>query len=461
MENYELALTISEEHKNLNAIASIHQSISKLHLTITDSILTLGAIDKKYHLNKALEMGEKGFKLATQLNSITLQNSIAEVLQKVYKKMNLFPQAIKYAEIYISTNDSLFQESKTRIIAEMDLKYKSRNNQLEIEKLAKDGELQQTKINKQRIILYFLIGVSILIFTFLLLLLRFLKQKKTASLEIVSQRDEIINQHDKLVEQSILIKDSINYAKRLQEGIFPSNQYLDRLFKDYFILLKPKDIVSGDFYWATRMNEFVIIAVADCTGHGVPGALMSMLATSNLNEIVRHQAIKNAAKILDTLRSLIIDALNQKGNPEEQKDGLDIALCVINVKTLEMQYAGAFLPCLIVKNSTKELIKINGDRMPIGIHPEMGSFTNQMMQLEKGDAIYLMSDGYQDQFGGPKNHKFLPKRTHDLLLENSDQSMVKQRETLIKTHENWINNAGITYDQTDDITIFGFKVDFH
>ncbi len=458
--SYEKALSYAIETDDMNAESSIYSYLSGLYLAMSNDP-KLSSTDKEYNLKKVLEYGEKGFETALILKSFSLQNSLAKSMQLANTKLKRYDEALKYAQIYIATNDSIYQENKIRVTAELELKYKSKNDQLEIEKLAKDSELQQSKINKQNIILAFLIGVFVLILIFLFLVLRLFRQKRKASLEIETQRDEILQQHEVLVNQSTLITDSFNYAKRLQQGIFPSTQYLNRVLgQHHFTLLKPKDIVSGDFYWATRMNEFLIVAVADCTGHGVPGALMSMLATSNLNEIVRHQAVKNAAKILDALRDLIIDALNQKGNFEEQKDGLDIALCVINTKTLEMQYSGAFLPCIIIKNSNKELVKINGDRMPIGLHPEMTNFTNHLTKLEKGDFIYLMSDGYQDQFGGSKNSKFLPKRTCDLLLSIQSKSMDEQKEILDQTIEDWKNYEGTVYEQTDDITVLGFKVDF-
>lgn len=464
--SYQKALSIANEIEDLNAIASIYSYMANLHISMADDP-SYKNLDDAYNLKKVLEYGDKGYKLALVLKSFSLQNSIAKCMQKANAKLGNFEEALKYADIFIATNDSIFQENKIRVTAELELKYKSKNSQLEIEKLAKDSELQQSKINKQKIVLYFLIGVSILIFTFLILLLRLFKQKKNANLAIISQRDEIVTQHEKLVyqnklmqEQSNLITDSINYAKRIQQVIYPSHDYLTELLGEHFVLLKAKDIVSGDFYWATRVNDYVIVAVADCTGHGVPGALMSMLGMSNLNEIVRQRAINNAAQILELLRSLIIEALNQKGDTEEQKDGLDIALCVINVKTLEMQYSGAYLPCIIMKNETKELIKLSGNNMPIGIHPEMKNFDNQIVQLEKGDTIYLMSDGYQDQFGGPNNRKYLPKNVMKVLSKISDHSMEKQKEVLQTTIENWMNNNGTNYEQTDDITVLGFKIDF-
>lgn len=464
--SYDKGLQLAYEVDDLNGVASIYSYMSNLHLTIINDVHQ-NNVDREYHLKKVLEYGEKGYQLALTLKSFSLQNSIAKCLQQANTKLKRYNEALKYAEIYIATNDSIYQRNKIRVTAELELKYKSKNDQLEIEKLAKDSELQQSEIYKQKFVLYFLIGVSVLILSFLVLLLRLFKDKKIANLAIISQRDEIVKQHEKMVyqnqlmlEQSTMITDSINYAKRIQQVIYPSDDFLSDLLGEHFVLLKPKDIVSGDFFWATRINEFVIVAVADCTGHGVPGALMSMLGISNLNEIVRQKAISNAAQVLELLRALIIESLNQKGGTEEQKDGLDIALCVINVHTLELQFSGAYLPCIIIKNNTHELIKLNGNNMPIGIHPEMKKFDNQIIQLEKGDIIYLMSDGFQDQFGGPNNRKFLPKNVMKTFSKIKDLSMSEQKQILNETIEDWKNNYGIKYEQTDDITILGFKVEF-
>jgi serine phosphatase RsbU (regulator of sigma subunit) len=459
MTHFKNALDLSVKIEDINAVASIHLYLAQLYLTLVDST-SLTKTEKRSTLMKALRYGEQGLVYAQTLKSFTLQHGIANCLLKANEKLDRPREALHYAQLIITTNDSVFHESKIRISEELESKYTAKNNRLQIEKLGKDSELQQAKINRQKIVLIFFIGASLLIFLFLLLLLRLFKLKKNATISITSQRDEIIRQNERMSEQARLITDSINYAKRIQQVIFPSSQTLKEILGEHFVLLKAKDIVSGDFYWATRVEDYLIIALADCTGHGVPGALMSMLGMANLNEIVRQKSGNNAAKILNSLRDLIIKALNQRGDSEEQKDGMDLALCVINTHTLEMQFSGAYLSCLLFKNNSTDFLKIEGDPMPIGIHPQMKLFTNKMVPLEKGDTLYLMSDGFQDQFGGPKNRKFLSKNITKLLSSLQNLPLSTQKQRIDETIENWKKQPTVSYEQTDDITILGFKVNF-
>ncbi len=287
------------------------------------------------------------------------------------------------------------------------------------------------------------------------------------TVEIRKQKDEIESQRDKIIEIHSELKDSINYAQRIQQAVLPSHNYLNKILNDYFILFKPKDIVSGDFYWATKINEYVIITAADCTGHGVPGAFMSMLGTSFLNEIVKNSKIITANKILYQLRESIISALQQKGEEGEQKDGMDISLCCINTKTYEIQWAGANNPIYVITknsqitslqpimiNNNYKLYEIKPDKMPISIYSRMDNFTIHKIQLEKNDQLYMFSDGFADQFGGPKGKKFKYKPFKRLLLENAHKPMNEQKEILNTAFNNWKTN----FEQIDDVIVIGIKL---
>ena len=314
--------------------------------------------------------------------------------------------------------------------------------------------------------------------------LRLEKIIRARTAEIRKQRDEIETQRNTVTKQKEHIEeihkevtDSINYAKRIQEAVLPVSTAARSILGEHFILFKPKDIVSGDFYWATRVNEWLIVTVADCTGHGVPGAFMSMLGISFLNEIVRKQEVTQANRVLNELRKEVINALQQKGKTGEQKDGMDISMLVVNTETNECQWAGANNPLYIVSSTQSAvgsrqsavsigtedcglktedcgLIEIKGDKMPIAIYERMDEFTNHEIQLQKSDTIYLMSDGYEDQFGGPHNKKFKSKQLKELLLSNCTQPMSEQKEILEKAINEWIG----TGEQIDDITILGLKV---
>ena len=277
-----------------------------------------------------------------------------------------------------------------------------------------------------------------------------------ANEEIEAQRDLVTIQKEHIEEIHKEVTDSINYAKRLQNSALPNMKLLNDYFSDLFILFKPRDLVSGDFYWFARVGDQVVVTVADCTGHGVPGAFMSMLGISLLKEIVVKESVIQPDVILNRLRNEIIKALGQTGAPGEQKDGMDISLCTINTKTLEMQWSGANNPCLIIKGG--ELIELRSDKMPIAIYEKMDPFTLHEIKLHKNDVIYLFADGYHDQFGGPDNKKFMSKRFKELLLSISEKPMSEQKEILDNTIEEWKINSTTKYQQTDDITVMGLKI---
>jgi ligand-binding sensor domain-containing protein/serine phosphatase RsbU (regulator of sigma subunit) len=277
-----------------------------------------------------------------------------------------------------------------------------------------------------------------------------------ANEEIEAQRDLVTRQKDHIEEIHKEVTDSINYAKRLQASALPNKNLLKEYFSDLFILFKPKDLVSGDFYWFAKVKNHIIVTVADCTGHGVPGAFMSMLGISLLKEIVIKESVTQPDVILNRLRNEIIKALGQTGESGEQKDGMDISLCSINTEIMEMQWSGANNPCLIIKDG--ELIELKADKMPIAIYEKMDDFTLHKIKLQKNNIIYLFGDGYHDQFGGPDNKKFMSKRFKELLLTNSAKPMTEQYEILNGTIEEWMNSYGTNYPQTDDITVMGLKI---
>ena len=275
--------------------------------------------------------------------------------------------------------------------------------------------------------------------------------------------------HDKnkiIEEKNKDITDSINYAKRIQQAILSDKTEIKKYLPESFVLFKPKDIVSGDFYWFTHRDGITFIAAADCTGHGVPGAFMSMIANSFLNEVVNERDVLQPDLILNGLREKIIKSLRQTGESMENRDGLDISFCAVKGNTL--LYSGANNPLWIIrnmdtnsefddkasiKNDKYKLVELPPDKQPIGIHPKPHPFSLKTLQLVKGDAVYLFSDGYADQFGGPKRKKFMYRNFAELLLTIHDQSMDEQKKTLDSTIENW--RGGM--EQIDDILVLGFR----
>ncbi|HEC43015.1 MAG TPA: transporter substrate-binding domain-containing protein [Bacteroides sp.] len=275
---------------------------------------------------------------------------------------------------------------------------------------------------------------------------------EVANIEIEAQRDLATMQRDKISHQKKEIEDSIYYAQRIQQSLLPSKEFLDQLLPEHFIYFKPRDIVSGDFYWSNFIRGKLIITAADCTGHGVPGAFMSMLGIAFLNDIVNKQEQIDASIILDQLRNEIIQALGQRGAESESKDGMDMALCIIDRENKTLQFAGANNPLYHIRK--KELMETKGDKMPVSIHETMPSFTSHTIELEEGDALYIFSDGYPDQFGGPREKKFMYKSFKNLLTDISDKSMQDQADILEKTMADW---QGIL-EQIDDMVIIGIRI---
>lgn len=360
------------------------------------------------------------------------------------------------------------EQEKARQKLELDLKteqekaLQNANKLLEAEKNRQELELQNEKqIRKMAVglgILMVLVAVMILAG---LISTRRKKQKLAESkkhiekinADLEATNTEVLRQKDIIEQKNQSITDSIQYASRIQSAVLPPVGFLTEWGLENFILYKPKDIVSGDFYWGIRKNNKIIVAAGDCTGHGVPGAFMSMLGHAFLDEIVNTGELTDAAAILNVLRDEIINTLKQKGTAGEARDGMDISLIILDLSAGKLDYAGANNPLYIVRGG--KMIKYQADRMPIGIHfISFTPFINQKIEIKKGDYLYLFSDGFADQFGGPKGKKFMYKPFQDLLLRNHSQPMELQKEILDKTFENWKGDR----EQVDDVMVIGIHV---
>jgi serine phosphatase RsbU (regulator of sigma subunit) len=269
--------------------------------------------------------------------------------------------------------------------------------------------------------------------------------------EIEAQLDLATLQRDTISRQNEHIMDSIRYAEKIQAALLPPSMHMKESLKDHFILFKPRDIVSGDFHWSTFRDGKLLLAAADCTGHGVPGAFLSILGISSLNEIVnRSVGLPSAGEILESLRDYVIHTLHQKGDKDEARDGIEIALIILDLQKHSLQFADANRPMYLVRD--KKILQYKGDRMPIGIYGQKDlSFTSRDLSLQEGDSIYLFSDGYVDQMGGPRRKTFRAVRFRELLLQIQDLGMEEQGRVLEQKYLEWRGEV----DQIDDILIIG------
>lgn len=442
------------------------------------------------------EIAEQTEKIAKQKEEIALQiqqiekqkAELFKVMTQVGAQQRLLKLKIeelntKEREL-ISKNDEIIKKSK--VLEEQQASIAEQENKITEQKKVLNEQL--AKIEMQQLILYLFIFIILLITVMGYFIFKAYKVKKRANKllkeknfeimeqneeirqqkeEIEAQRDEIEKQNaeleiqkktaedqrDEISEQKEEIMASIHYARRIQTAVLPPSKFISKILPDHFFILnKPRDIVSGDYYWMAQKGNKTIIAAADCTGHGVPGAFMSLLGVSFLNEVINKMDEIYANNILDKLRESVINALNQAGTEGITKDGMDLALCVLDLNTYELQFAGANNPLYLIRN--KELIETKADKMPIGLYDENKPFTNNLFQLQKDDAFYIFSDGYPDQFGGPSGKKFMYKKMKELLVNIQDEKMSDQQKILEKTIEDWQGDLF----QVDDMLIIGVKV---
>ncbi len=298
-----------------------------------------------------------------------------------------------------------------------------------------------------------ILTLSVAIFSILLIQTRYNLNKKAtiARLALEESNKELVIQKDLVEEKSQDIIESIEYAQNIQEAILPNQEAIGEVFKDHFVLYLPKDIVSGDFYWFKHFGDVSILAAVDCTGHGVPGAFMSMIGNTLMNKVISDERNFDPGTILNTLRKEVIDSLKQ-GNGKSS-DSMDMALIAVNHETGTISFAGANNPLILVRDKDVQIIK--GDKMPIGTHYvlENEPFTTHTMEFQEGDCVYLISDGFPDQFGGARDKKYSMRRFRDLLLQVNHAPMERQLEILNKSFNEWKG----TQSQIDDVLVIGVR----
>ena len=468
--------------------------------SIASSNKVLGVVfNKMGQYRKAIQHLKSASDIYLEIGYLNYIVMVFEELMNSYHSLGDYKNAFIYSHKFIVYNDSINSMESQKSLNLLNTKYETekkekqiiqqqadlKTSKLETEKEKAEKEKQQTQRNM------FVIAFGLMII-FAVFVYRSYKQKKKANIllaeqkdqitdaneelnqqneeitaqrdEIESQRDIVINQKEKIEEIHHEISESINYATRLQKAILPEEEILNKYLSEHFVLFKPKDKVSGDFYWWSHIENYTIITAADSTGHGVPGAFMSMLGSSFLREIVQKEYITHTGVILRKLRKEIIKSLKQKGDIGEQKDGMDMAIITIDHKTNIVQFSGANNPLYIISNGTltdlnpldgfENFYEIKPDKMPIAIYEKMDNFKAHEIQLNKGDQIYMFSDGYADQFGGPKGKKFKYKPFKRLLFENRDKPMQDQKEILDNAFKTWQGEE----EQVDDVIILGIRI---
>lgn len=349
-------------------------------------------------------------------------------------------------------------ENQSLAIADQEQTLSGQKRRIEAQKGQINEQLHE--LGMQRVILIMGCVVLLLILGITYVLYRNSVQRKKSILELSEQHAIVSSQKNQIEKILFELTDSIHYALRIQNAVLPKEQTIRKTIPgEFFVMYKPKDIVSGDFFFVDRRGDWTLVAVADCTGHGVPGAFVSMLCISLLNEIVKQQEENlRADVILNKLRDKVIDSLQQKGIQGEQMDGMDISLLLINNKTYTCQWSGANNPLYIVSSKSNKLEELKPDKRPIAIYPDMTEFTNHEIIANRGDVFYLFTDGYSDQFGGEKGKKFMSRNFKSLLAENAHKPMNEQGKILDSAIEDWKYGNGADFEQIDDITVLGIRI---
>lgn len=405
---------------------------------------------------KALEFLQKALDAAYKIETKQLLNrsEVTKSMAFAYSRLGDFKSAFNLILKHRDLEDSLSNQSNTEYLHSLETQYQTEKKEKEIvllnaDKKIRDEELLRKQAQSKALIVICILGLIIASVS----AFAFLNKRKTSKI-LSKQVNEINHQHSIIKEKNKDITDSIQYAKRLQDAVFPEPSVLNKFFSESFVFFRPKDIVSGDYYWFEQTEDKIFVIVGDCTGHGVPGAFMSILGHNLLNQIILEEKITDPAEILRTLDKRVSNALNKKGAKKEYNDGMDIAICVIDKTKNVLGFSGANRP-LIIKRG-QELIELKPNKFGIGgIEDDRCKlFGKHEMEVKESDILYLFSDGYYDQFGGPNGKKFKYKNLVEHISSISSKPLAQQEEILSNTFQNWQGNL----EQLDDVCVVGVKI---
>lgn len=440
----------------------IADEIGDLYMVANHCINLGGLYTKAGRVSDASVYLNRGLSVAMQIDAKEHIRDAHERLFLFYQANNRFDSALTHYQLYVAYRDSVLDVEKQKSILRNEIRIQHEKEEV-LKKAEQDrlDAMAEEEDKRQKLIIALVSVALALVLIFAVFLYnRFTVTRQQARM-IELQKNEVMSQRDRLEEQNTVIEDknknitdSINYAKRIQRALLTSDALLSRYLPQYFIFYNPKDIVSGDFYWAsqTPSGKFLLVT-GDCTGHGVPGAFMSLLNISLLNEIVNVRGYEEPAEILNVQRESLIRALNQEGSDEVSRDGMDCSLCSFDFHKKTLSIAGANNPVWIVRDGN--LIEYKTDKQPVGLHEgDVKAFTVQYVELMKGDMVYTLTDGYADQFGGAKGKKFKYSRLKDLLVDMAGRSVEEQKTELEQTFTQWKGE----FQQIDDVLLIGVRV---
>ena len=412
---------------------------------------------------KAIEFSNRALLVAKERGAKVQEKDTYKVLFQSYEAIKNYKKALEMHKFYTELKDSLDSEENQQEIIRQEFKYsyekkaaadsvkaaladKVKDASLAAERAENRQHMLEAKqLEQQKYVMFAGLGIALLFGGVVYNRFRKTsKQKRT----IEDQKQQVDKAFEELEEKNTEILDSINYAKRIQNAILPSAAVMKEHLKESFVFYKPKAIVAGDFYWLEHKDDKILFAVADCTGHGVPGAMVSVICNNGLNRSVREHGLTTPGEILDKTREIVIREFDK--SEDDVNDGMDIALCSIDGN--QLQYAGANNPLWIIRNG--ELIEIKADKQPIGKFDNQAPYTTNAFNLEKGDTIYIFSDGFADQFGGENDRKFKVKAFKELLLSIQSQSLGNQKEFIESSFEKWKGD----HEQIDDVCVVGVRV---
>lgn len=454
IKNYQKAKALGDSISNYELIAFVYDGIGDIELN-------------RGNYRDCIDQALKGLEIAEKRKYYSLIETSCFKLFTSYEKLGVIDSAYHYYKKYAEFKETKFNESNTKAITEAAMKYEyekealadsiRREEEAHIAALEKKNEEleNQRKLDRKNNIIYLVIAILGLLFLLFIYIFRQFKAKKKLSEALIKTNEEVLDKQREIEQQKDIVEeknkeimDSISYAKRLQDAILPSKETIDSLIPNSHIFYKPKDVVSGDFYWLNEVDGWRYIAVVDCTGHGVPGAMVSLVGKNALDKCILEEGIREPNLVLDRLTVLIEETFSH--SDAEIRDGMDVA--IYRIKDNQLEFSGANNPLWVLRDN--ECIELKADKQPIGRYVKKFPFTLHSFELQKEDTLYVFSDGYSDQFGGEKGKKMKVKNFKELVVSNIHKSVVEQGQIIAQRFEEWKGD----YEQLDDVCVIGVRV---